>query len=737
MRHFLANVLFTSLILLGTLEKSKGQTLPDFGPVFPQQEVTSIHITIHPDSLAWMIASLESEHEFPATFVFESQSLVDTVSSVGLRLRGNTSLNAAKKSFKISFNAFDPGGKWQELEKLNLLATVNDPSLMRSKLSHDLFRNYGIAAARTAYTRLYINNEYRGVYLNVEHIDEQMTAANFDNQGDGNLYKCTYPADLNYISDNPDDYQFALWGERHYNLTNNDYLDDYSDLAGFIETLNNTPAENLHCELPSVFHVSEYLKIAAIDVLLGNWDNHIYLKNNFYLYHDQLTNRIRFIPYDLDNTLGIDWIGIDWTNRSIYNWSMDGEERPLYTHLMQNESYRDLFSRHIDELCNSYFHPDSIAQQIDHWQNLLQPHIADDPYYPIDFGYDLNTFIQSPWQSCCNHVPFAILPYVEARRANALNQLESYSSDFDAHWVVQRIDTNAVTMKARIEGGVNTVQANYSWDGFAYSSGTMTEIQDGEFAYSGPLFNTAQDKLYYRAIVNGNAAYPCFPDFHWMTRSTLGVRINEACASNQTLLADNSGEFDDWVELYNTTENTVNLANCYLTDDASNWNRWKLPDTLLQAHSFILFWLDDDMEQGRFHANFKLGSGEELLLYRVEQGKPRIVDRAAGFSPITDQTWALLPDGGSATSFTSGSPGQSNIQTTTAEWSNEIPVVFPNPAHTSFIWPLQGSAKIIDVHGRVLQTSVQCGPNNCEQLANGIYFIVSESNFFRLVVLHP
>jgi hypothetical protein len=89
---------------------------------------------------------------------------------------------------------------------------------------------------------------------------------------------------------------------------------------------------------------------------------------------------------------------------------MDGEERPLYTRLMQNAVYRDLFSQHIEALCNSHFHPDSITQQVEHWQNLIQPHVSEDPYYALDFGYDMDAFMQAPWEGCCNHVPFGILP---------------------------------------------------------------------------------------------------------------------------------------------------------------------------------------------------------------------------------------------------------------------------------------------------------------------------------------
>jgi spore coat protein H len=733
------SILHNSFSLLFTLLIGfclHAQSVPEFGPVFPQNEVSSIFISINPDSLDWIFANLENEHEVPATFVFQSQTLSDTVTNVGFRLRGNTSINAAKKSFKISFNTFDAGGDWQNLEKLNLLATVNDPSLVRSKLSHDLFRAYGIAAARTSYTRLYINNEYRGVYLNVEHIDEQMTATYFDGQGDGNLYKCTYPADLNFISNNPDDYKFALWGTRHYELKTNDYLDDYSDLASFISTLNNTPTSVFACALPIQFHVSEYLKIAAIDILLGNWDNHIFLKNNFYLYHDQLTDRFRFIPYDLDNTLGIDWIGIDWSTRPIYDWSAPGEDRPLYTRLMQNSGYRDLFSKHLDELCATHFHPDSIAQQISYWQNLIAPYVAEDPYYPIDFGYDLADFNNAAWEGCCNHVPLGIVPFVEARRASALEQLESYDAlAIDPQWIVQRIDTNNVSLKAHVEGNLSSLQANYSWDGITYNSGTMSESGMHLYDYDGPLFNTANDKLYYRAIINGNTSYPCMPQFHWMTRSTIGVRINEVCASNHTIVTDNAGEFDDWVELYNTTGSAVSLSGCFLTDDATNWNRWQLPDTLLPANEFMLLWLDDDQEQGRHHANFKLGAGEEMMLYRLEEGKPRIVDRASGFSPVNNQTWGLLPDGGSESGITSGTPGGSNMMNYVAARNEAAPFVYPNPANTVFFWPEQSVASIFDMNGNLVASDIHYGENNCDYMCNGVYAIIARTGTYRLSIV--
>ena len=57
----------------------------------------------------------------------------------------------------------------------------------------------------------------------------------------GNLWKCTYPANLAFVSDNPDAYKFTpSWSDqRVYELKTNQVNDDYSSLAEFIDVLNN------------------------------------------------------------------------------------------------------------------------------------------------------------------------------------------------------------------------------------------------------------------------------------------------------------------------------------------------------------------------------------------------------------------------------------------------------------------------------------------------------------------
>ena len=147
---------------------------PAYGIAFPQDEVAIIRITIHPDTLPILLEQGQEgiEHEFRANFRFETSNFSQTIQNIGFRLRGNTSLNAAKKSFKISFNTFIQGARWQGLEKINLNGSHNDPTRIRTKLCWEMLRNAGLPAARTAMVQLFINDENMGLYTHVEQIDE-------------------------------------------------------------------------------------------------------------------------------------------------------------------------------------------------------------------------------------------------------------------------------------------------------------------------------------------------------------------------------------------------------------------------------------------------------------------------------------------------------------------------------------------------------------------------------------
>ena len=146
---------------------------PDPGFVFDDSTIPRIDIIIPEEDLQLLYSNPYSDLEYRAVFRFTREGQEEEVPDVGIRFRGNTSRNKYKKAFKVSFNTFLAGGNFHGLEKINLNAETNDPSMIRSKLSWELFRYMGIPASRVNHVRLFINNAFFGVYINTEHIDER------------------------------------------------------------------------------------------------------------------------------------------------------------------------------------------------------------------------------------------------------------------------------------------------------------------------------------------------------------------------------------------------------------------------------------------------------------------------------------------------------------------------------------------------------------------------------------
>lgn len=94
--------------------------------------------------------------------------------------------------------------------------------------------------------------------------------------------------------------------------------------------------------------------------------------------------------------------------------------------------------------------------------------------------------------------------------------------------------------------------------------------------------------------------------------------ISEFMAINDTTLADEDGDFSDWIEIYNPGTETVNLDGWYLTDNPSNLIKWSFPSVSLHADDYLVVFASDKnktLVSGNLHTNFKLsGSGEFLAL---------------------------------------------------------------------------------------------------------------------------
>ena len=118
-----------------------------------------------------------------------------------------------------------------------------------------------VLAPRIAPTVVYINEEFKGVYLNIEQIDDEFIDKRFDTE-DGFLYKCAYSATL---EDNGQINNFEL-----NKVKMNEDLDTRSELNHFVEILNNSTGANFKTEIEKVFNVDGFLRQMAVEALIGH-----------------------------------------------------------------------------------------------------------------------------------------------------------------------------------------------------------------------------------------------------------------------------------------------------------------------------------------------------------------------------------------------------------------------------------------------------------------------------------
>lgn len=152
------------------------------------------------------------------------------------------------------------------------------------------------------------------------------------------------------------------------------------------------------------------------------------------------------------------------------------------------------------------------------------------------------------------------------------------------------------------------------------------------------------------------------------------LSINEIMASNSTVIADNEGEFDDWIEIYNAGNVSVNLAGLYLSDDPDNLTKWQIPNTssaqtTINANGYLIIWLDNDSEQGAHHVEFKLSAGGEHIAL-VDTDGTTVLDSLSFGEQTTDISLGRQTDGVGSFAFLNPTPNAMNDGSVVAEMSD-------------------------------------------------------------------
>ncbi|HSD14304.1 MAG TPA: CotH kinase family protein [Flavobacterium sp.] len=143
------------------------------------------------------------------------------------------------------------------------------------------------------------------------------------------------------------------------------------------------------------------------------------------------------------------------------------------------------------------------------------------------------------------------------------------------------------------------------------------------------------------------------------------IVINEILTSNNTSITDENGSHEDWIELYNTGSNPVNLLGHGLSDDPAALFKWTFPSVTLNPGQYLIVWASDKnraIAGSPLHTNFKLSASGETLILTNPSG-----NNVGTVSPValqSDISYGRFPNGsGPYVYFSTPTPNAANTTT--------------------------------------------------------------------------
>jgi hypothetical protein len=628
-------------------------------------------------------------------YILATQCVINGVvyDSVGVKFKGNSSYDSsrAKNPLHIKLDYIHGSASYAGHEDIKLGNGYSDPSLIREVLAYEILRNY-MAAPECNFARVTINGTYYGLFSSAESIDSDFNSDHFYSSSNS-FFKCTpqnvlggqIPNLLHLGSDSANYYA-------RYEIKS---VYAWKDLIGLCDTLaNNYPA------LDTILDIDRALWMIAFNNATVNLDSYSgAFAQNYYLYRDD-NGRFNPIVWDLNMCFG----GFTNTGASSLNVSTMQTMTPM---LHYNYGARPLIMKLLTDSV-------TYRQYIAHERTIMNEFFSDSTYYframqlqaLIDSSVlaDGNTFysyaqFQQGVTTTTGLIP-GITTLMEGRKTYLQGTVQftatppTISNITATPAAIALYDTAWITCSVVNANSVYLGYRDQIWKQFTkvsmFDDGLHGDGAASDGVYGAAMPGTSPVLQYYIYANNPTAGifsperaeYEFYSYLVSVSAATAGqVVLNELVSFNFIGCTDASGAHEDWIELFNTTGNPLNLEGLYITDDPTNHLKCALPSYVIPAYGFAVIWADEDQgSASELHANFKLASGGEYVLLCNASGT--VLDSVAYGILATDNSYGRCPNGyGPWITYSWGGCGGWNICPT--DISEEEPPsgvsVFPNP----------------------------------------------------------
>ncbi len=651
-------IVIALLILMGNLGIAQ--------EFYDLKEIQTIEITFEESN--WDVLLDAQKNGAEEYIMAQSISINGTVlDSVGVKYKGNSTYqaNQVKNPFHIELDTYKDH-QYEAYTDIKLSNVAKDPSFLREVLSYQVLRQY-MAAPLSNYANVYVNGELIGLYSNSEAVSKKFVNSRFYSKKN-TFIKCNPPAgagpqtddfpNLVYLGQDSTDYYAA------YELKSDNGWQDLIDLCN---TLNNN-----FVDIEKVLDVDKVLWMLAFNNVLVNLDSYSgSFAQNYYLYKDDYG---RFLPvvWDLNESFGQfsnSGAGRLRDTRSKQELTHllheNSTSYPLIQKLLSDPTYKRMYLAHMKTILQENFENgayEAVAQSL---QTLIANDVnADNNKF---FGYDeflsnLTEDITTGGGPMGNSTPG--ITNLMNGRAGYLLGLTDFTQQQPS---ISAIETSTPTPLINDELGITATIANGNQVILGYRAGidgpfTKVQMYDdgahgdgaaGDGVYGTDFVISSTSVQYYIYAENDDigmfSPQRAEHEYHTISATTpdpvLGdLVINEFMASNSETVADQDGEFDDWIELYNNGATAIALEGYALSDDANELSQYTFPaGTTIQPGGYLIVWADNDIDQDGLHAPFRLSAAAETIYLSDASGT--IIDEVSYVDQASDVSTSRIPNG--------------------------------------------------------------------------------------------
>lgn len=474
--------------------------------------------------------------------------------------------------------------------------------------------------------------------------------------------------------------------ENAYGLKTAKTDDPWSPLIAACDVLNNVPLEQLADTLESVLAVDRWLWFLAVENVFTDEDSYLTKGADYQLYYEVETGRIHPLQHDGNET---------FSTRNIRRSPVEGEgnaNRPVISRLLSVPVLRQRYLAHVRTMVEESLDWNVLGPKIAAYRALIGDEVRAD----TKKLYSNNQFESSPaeLENFVRQRRDFLLTYPELARPApeiltvAHARLAVPSASKPAQEVRPSVLAGErVRVTAEIGGavGIGEVLLHYA-EGLVgpfehvpmFDDGAHGDEEAGDGIFGGdipPFPSGSLVRYYVEARASDNVGTAAFAppgaehDVFVYSVSTFvadftPVVINELMAVNDTVVQDPQGEYEDWMELLNVSDQEVDLSGMYLTDREDDLRKWAFPEgTTLAPGAYLVVWADgDDGDEPGLHTNFRLsGSGEAVLLVDTDERGNVILDSVTFGEQQADVSFGRNLDGAGAFEILSfPTPGTAN-----------------------------------------------------------------------------